>query len=222
MVHDSARDEPPGLKGVRIMSDTSLVGSRQPGDDNNLFRAISFLARQITNQHWTFTAVKILAVYGGGVGSPPTVDVQPLVNQVDGLGNATPHAPIYGIPVQRVQAGPIAIIWDPIVGDTGVAAFADHDISSVVANAGAQSNPGSARRFSASDGIYLFSILGETPTTYIQSDGAGNINITATGNVTVISDNVSLGALGGMPVARVGDSVSGGFITSGSAKVTCG
>lgn len=37
--------------------------------------------------------------------------------------------------------------------------------------------------------------------------------------VIVTSDDVQLGGAGGQPVARVGDTVSGGVITSGSAKV---
>ena len=37
--------------------------------------------------------------------------------------------------------------------------------------------------------------------------------------VTVTADHVDLGGSGGQPVARVGDSVSGGVITSGSSKV---
>jgi phage gp45-like len=41
------------------------------------------------------------------------------------------------------------------------------------------------------------------------------------GTVIVQSDDVSLGDTGGPAVARVGDSVSGGVITSGSSKVTC-
>lgn len=36
---------------------------------------------------------------------------------------------------------------------------------------------------------------------------------------TVESDNINLGAAGGPSVARVGDTVAGGVITSGSAKV---
>lgn len=37
--------------------------------------------------------------------------------------------------------------------------------------------------------------------------------------VDVIADSVNLGGTGGAPVARVGDSVAGGKITSGSSKV---
>ncbi len=38
-------------------------------------------------------------------------------------------------------------------------------------------------------------------------------------SVTIVSDDINLGGGGGQPVARVGDSVVGGVITSGSPKV---
>lgn len=38
-------------------------------------------------------------------------------------------------------------------------------------------------------------------------------------SVLLESDSIDLGAAGGQPVARVGDTVAGGVITSGSAKV---
>lgn len=46
-----------------------------------------------------------------------------------------------------------------------------------------------------------------------------DVTVTAE-NVTIESDNVMLGGAGGQAVARVGDSVSGGVITSGSSKVS--
>lgn len=47
-----------------------------------------------------------------------------------------------------------------------------------------------------------------------------NIFLKSNGDINIISvGNVNLGATGGSPVARVGDTVSGGVITSGSAKV---
>lgn len=48
---------------------------------------------------------------------------------------------------------------------------------------------------------------------------ATNAKVTATATATVDGATVDLGGSGGPAVARVGDSVSGGVITSGSAKV---
>ncbi len=64
-------------------------------------------------------------MHGGGVGAPPTVDVQPLTNQTDGQGNQTPHGIIYNIPATRTQGGGNAVINDPVVGDVGFMSVAD-------------------------------------------------------------------------------------------------
>lgn len=202
------------------------LGALTPPDTKGWFNVISFIARQINGQQWTGTMVKVVAVHGGGIAAPPTVDVQPLVNQIDGAGNATPHGTIYNLPVLRAQGGLAAIIIDPVVGDIGWAAFADHDISSAKATK-AQANPGSRRRFDPADGVYVATVLGAQPTTYIMV-AAGNVSIATPGNVSVAaanvaitSGNVSLGATGGPAVARVGDPVVGGFIADGSTMVTC-
>src|SRR6185312_7579436 len=65
-----------------------------------------------------------------------------------------------------------AIILDPQVGDIGIAIFADHDISSVAANK-AQANPGSWRRFSMADALYVGGLLNGVPGQYVQFSSAG-------------------------------------------------
>lgn len=157
------------------MSETYL-GSRTPGDSGDLFTAISFIAKQIQEQGWTCTLVKVLAVYGGGVDVPGQVDVQPTVNQLNGFSQPTPHGTISKLPFGRVQFGTSAIICDPAVGDIGLACFASHDISAVLAT-GDIANPGSRRRFDPSDGMYVISLIGQAPTTYLQFDTDGNIRL---------------------------------------------
>jgi hypothetical protein len=71
------------------------------------------------------------------------------------------------------------------------------------------------------DGIVLQSPLKvtiEAPAVEVTSDDA---TVTA-GSVTIDSADINLGGAGGQPVARVGDSVSGGVITSGSSIVRAG
>lgn len=144
----------------------------------------------------TATIAQVVAVYGGGVGPVGTVDVQFLVNQVDRSGVATPHGVAKGLPYLRYQGGSNAVICDPAVGDIGTVVFASRDISSVKKNK-KQSNPGSFRKFSMSDGMYLPGILNGTPQTYLQL-GTGQANLVApvqikldapevvvTGNLTV-------------------------------------
>jgi hypothetical protein len=172
-------------------SDQDYLGLARPADMGSHFNAIAFLIKAMTGQLWTATLVKVVAVTGGGgaVALAGTVDVQPLVNQLDGQDQATPHGTIFGVPYFRAQGGANAIILDPLVGDLGIAVFADHDISSVVANKGA-ANPGSRRRFSPSDALYLGGFLNAVPTQYLAF--AGGIDVESPG--VAFSGNVTVGS----------------------------
>jgi len=142
------------------------------------YNKIEFIVQQLLGLVRTSTIVKVQSVSNSGnVAAPGTVGVSPLVNLVDGLGNAYQHGTIYNVPYSRVQAGANAIICDPQVGDIGVVVFADRDISSVKANK-AQANPGSRRRFGWADAMYQFTILSATsPNQYVQFLNAGGMNI---------------------------------------------
>ena len=141
------------------MTTQGFFGQQGTSDDTTEINRLRFLIRQEMAQTRSGIPVKIVAVHGGGVGAPPTVDVVPLINQTDGQGNQTPHGTIYGIATMRNQGGTNGIINDPKVGDIGHMAIMDRDISALKANAGAQSNPGSFRRGNMSDGIYMGTIV---------------------------------------------------------------
>ena len=115
-----------------------------------------------------------------------TVDVQIAVNQLDGQNNATPHGVTYGIPYVWAMGGTNAFEIDPAVGDLGVMVVSDRDISAVK-NTKAIANPGSLRKFSPSDGIYLFGLPGlngTAPTQWFKWTNGGGYNITdSLGNV---------------------------------------
>lgn len=148
-----------------------------------------FHVRQHAAHIRTSVPVKVIAVHGGGVGAPPTIDVQVTVKQSDGVGNTSSHSTIYGIPVTRNQGGSSAIINDPVVNDFGHMVISDRDISSVKNNAGAESNPGSYRRHDLSDGVYHGAAFNKaTPTTYINFNG-GQIALTTAGNITLTDGN---------------------------------
>jgi hypothetical protein len=150
------------------MSDTASFGYGQqdPDDSNSDFQTIAFMVRQMMAQMVTSKLVQVMAVHGGGIAPAGTVDVLPLVNQIDGNGNATPHGTVYGLPWSRVQGGKNAVICDPQVGDIGYVVAMDRDISSVV-RMQAQANPGSMRRFDIADGIYAGGCLNVAPNQYL-------------------------------------------------------
>jgi hypothetical protein len=148
-------------------------GRQGPGDGSSEYNAQVFLIQSLIRRIATATLVKVMAVTNAGaVDAVGFVDILPLVNQLDGAGNAVPHVTIYRCPYFRLQGGANAVILDPQVGDIGIALFADKDISSVTANRG-PANPGSRRRFDMADGLYLGGVLNGIPTQYVQFSAAG-------------------------------------------------
>lgn len=163
------------------MSDKSVlpITARAGGVNSQLA-----LVDSVLNKTCVATLVKIVAVAtpenNGMVGA---VDVQPLVNQVDGDGNAIPHGVIFGLGYFRAQGGLNAIILDPEVGDIGLAVFAHNDISTVKSTR-SQANPGSYRRNDWSDGIYVGGLLNSTPTQYVKF-GTDGITLMSPTKVTI-------------------------------------
>lgn len=137
------------------------------------FDRMAFMVQQALAKMQTATLVRIESCTNSGDLSPVGfVDVTPLVNQLDGQGNPTPHVTIYNLPYFRLQGGANGVIIDPQKGDIGVAVFASRDISQVKTTR-KQGNPGSHRQYSFADGMYLGGMLNGTPTQYIQFSAAG-------------------------------------------------
>ena len=199
------------------MSDSSGVyGQMGIFDDNSLFHQLQFLIKQALADHRTSVPVKVLAVHGGGVGKPPTVDVQVMIKQMDGIGKSSSHSTVYGIPVARNQGGANVVINDPIVGDTGHLVVADRDISSWKANDGAESNPGSMRRHDLADGVYHAAVaMPVTPKQYDHFiDGQGIDRVDVNGNT--IRMNSQGVVINGVIIDRNGNIKAPGDITAGN------
>lgn len=148
-------------------------GSLAPSSTWGEFNNIAFMVQQALSKMQTATLVRVESCTNAGALSPVgLVDVTPLVNQLDGQGNPTPHVTIFNVPYLRVQGGANGIIMDPQKGDIGVCVFASRDISKIKATK-KQGNPGSFRQYSFSDGMYLGGMLNGTPTQYVQFSAAG-------------------------------------------------
>jgi hypothetical protein len=224
------------------MSDTSSFGygQEQPNDSGSDHDVIAFICDMKIAKIWTMIPVKVVAVHAGA-GNPPaagTVDVLPLVSQIDGNGYGTPHGTVYGIPWSRMQGGASAIVIDPVVGDLGYIDVASRDISKVKSTKAA-ALPGSRRRYNLADGIYSGAILNAAPTSYIQAtadghwkivDLDGNSIITAASGITLTdktgnviqtsSTGIALTPFGGQPVTVNGALVVTGNIQAGGALLS--
>lgn len=200
------------------MNDVSSDGYTGQADETTSaeeFNSQSFLVNQILSGKWTITLAVVKSVSGGGVGKPAIVSVQPMVNQVDGDNNPTPHGVINNVPVFRLQGGAGAFILDPLAGDIGLIACASRDISAVKNNA-APSNPGSQRTFDPADALYLGGFLNAAPTQYVQITADG-INIVFPGGISIkISSSGITLAVGGTSIVIADGQITIGGIVWGT------
>lgn len=135
---------------------------------NSAHNALMFAIWQVLGRTRTMTLVRVLAVTNDDELSPVGfVDVEPLVNLLDGLGNASPNGTIFNVPYTRIQGGVNAIIMDPKADDIGWMAVADRDISNVKSTKDTAS-PASLRRFNLADGVYMGGVLNGTPSQYVR------------------------------------------------------
>lgn len=126
----------------------------------------------------------------GGIAPIGYVDILPLVQMVDGSGVAYDNGIIFNVPYMRIQGGANAVIIDPQVGDIGLCAFCDRDISRVK-KAKAQAAPNSRRKHDMSDAVYLGAIIASAPTQYIQFNDEG-ITVHSPSKVIVSAPEIDL------------------------------
>ncbi len=187
------------------------------------YNSLDFMIRQILARKHVAKLVLVIECSNAGQISPVgTVTVRPLVNALDGDGNPVPHGQLFNIPYHRLQGGQNAVVIDPTPGDIGLAVFADEDISTVKATR-KQANPGSSRKASLADGVYLGGYLNGAPTQYIQFSASGitisstsNVNINAAGTATVTAPNVAVNASSDVTVTAPTTTFNGNVVITGT------
>lgn len=218
--------------------DDGYIGQESASNQASDFNAQAFVIQQLIGKIATAMLVSVQAVTNTGQDiAVGFVDVLPLVNQIDGAGNATPHGIIHNVPYFRLQGGKNAVILDPQIGDIGVAVFASRDISSVKATKG-QANPGSFRQYDWADGLYLGGFLNGVPTQFVQFliDGNGNpagikvvsptqiicqapvINLNGSTSVTIDTETFTVNASSG--IGLMGDVSSTGTFTNNNVDTS--
>lgn len=177
------------------------------GSGSDEVNRLNFVIGAMINKMVTMTIVSVQAIGNG------TVDIMPLVDQIDGAGNGIGHGIIHNVPVIRLQGGSGAVILDPVVGDNGVALFSHSDISKVKATK-KRALPGSRRKFDWSDALYLGGVLNPNPVQSIRIAGDG-VTITSpmvqtTGNFTAGTGATgSFSTPAGQTVTVVGGIITG-------------
>ena len=191
---------------------TGYLGYQAPTSSGSEHNSERLHIEGVHDERRTNVIVQVQKVYGGGEGAAPTADVSMMVHQVDGLGNPTPHATIYNVPVGRAHSGAGAIISDPMPGDTYMMAVADRDISRLKAS-GTASAPDSRRRGSLSDGMLLHAMLSKAPKQFVRFKPEGGVRIvdSAGGTIETFTDGrMSLTPMTGGSVILGGTGSDGG------------
>jgi hypothetical protein len=164
----------------------SYKGGMRLDDTTSESNLLEYFVRTIAGRQCTATLVLVKAVTNMGEVSPVgLIDVQPMIAQLDGYGQPTPHGIIHDVPYMRMQGGPAAVILDPKVGDIGIAVFAHRDISAVKASK-APANPGSRRKHNWADAMYVGGVLNGAPEQYIRFTSDGEIELKPATKVTVL------------------------------------
>lgn len=145
----------------------------------SLYNEIMFAVRQIlkTDVH-TALPVRVQAVYPRAPGSTHGdvagfVDAELMIDQIAPDGTRLETGTIFNLPYFRLQAGLAAIVIDPVVGDDGLAVFAERDISRFK-KTHEKNIPPSYRMHSLSDGFFFGGFSDKIPEVYIRiSRGSG-------------------------------------------------
>lgn len=174
-------------------------GHEFPNDSGDPHNAVAFVCRQLIAKIQTMTLVKVVKVTGGGLEPAGTVDVQPLVSQIDGNGYGTPHGIVSGLPWSRVQGGKNAIICDPVVDDLGYIVAASRDTSKVRATKAA-ALPGTRRQHDFADSVYAGGCLNVAPDQYLIFNGDGVRLVSKNGSLAFTTDGFNLSDTAGNSV----------------------
>ncbi len=157
------------------------AGITAPGSGHNT-RALQHRIQQDARR--TSVVVKVLKVYPDPNGGTPTADVQPMTDQADGLNNATPHGPVFGVAVGRPHSGSGAFVSDPVAGDLYLMNCADRDISGLK-RTGAQQQPSSDRRGSMADGVLTHAVITKAPKQAFMHKPGGGVKIFDEGGAVI-------------------------------------
>jgi len=202
---------------------SELKSGADPADFLDNLNALSYIINNIVRKVNTTEIVKVVAVNTAN----NTIDVIPIVKNVNIENKPIEESIIYGIRYFQWQYGTNALISEPVVGDIGFIVICKKDIS--------QAENGiiaSYREYCLADGIYIGGICGMNaiPTQYIKFDANGIsitsptalditapvVNVTASTSATITSPAINLGGTGGKKVALDGDQVKSGNTVVGT------
>lgn len=180
---------------------TQVRSNRRETSYNGSVNALDFVIRSIV-KGMINTAIPVLIqeVLPGDQNAAGYVRALPLVMCRDPENNSIPNSVIPRLPFYRYYAGRAAIVCDPVVGDIGLAVFAQQDSSRVNKETTEPQPAGSFRNFDMSDGFYFGGFYKGAGDTTIVFDQNGNITVNAPESCVVNTKNGTINATQKMTV----------------------
>jgi len=162
-----------------LQNNTPLLDQRPEQSIANTAANFQFVVQALLGRLHTLQLAIVTAVDE----SKEICSIKPLVMKIDGNNDAYERGTITNVPYFISQGGGNAVIIPPKVGDIGLAAFCERDISMVKRNK-AEAPPDTRRMYDLNDALYFGGFLNGAPTQYIQFLDSG-INIKSTGDINI-------------------------------------
>lgn len=130
-----------------------------------------------------------------------TLTIKSLLRGMTTDGDIIENEPVYGVPFLQLRSGKSAVIMTPEVGDIGLIAICDRDITNVKKTKG-ETTPDNQRSHSYADAVYLTGIasLNSEPQQFAHFYDGG-INITSPNKVTINAPSVEVNADGAISLS---------------------
>jgi hypothetical protein len=196
---------------------SGVAGQETPGSLASDYNTLAFAIEGLLAKLNTITVGRVISCSNTGGLSPwGVVTVQPLINQMSGTQQPTPHGQIAMEPYLRLQGGANAVIIDPQAGDIGILAFCSRDISGLKANPAAAVanggvNPNGFAMFDWADGLYLGGLLNAVPTQYVRMlNGGAGIDLVSPTAITLTAPSISIAASASVTVNSPAITIEGG------------
>ena len=207
--------------------------SANPTDYVDEYNGLIYIINSIiSNRVRGAEIVQVIANNGDG-----TIDVLPVIKNVDANETAIEETPIFGVKYIEWQYGINGFQAEPAVGDVGLLIVCTKDTKNIRAGI-----VGDLGTFELESGIYLGGLKGfnQPPTQFIKMDENGieittpksltvnatenvvvngvDVNVNASGKANIVASVINLGGTGGKKVCLDGDEVMAGSTVIGTVK----
>lgn len=193
-----------------MAGENTVKGMENINTSSSDYNALAFIIQQaIRQQVNTAIVCKVVGVSGN------YVDVLPLVTQIDGFGEVVNPTTLFKLPFMRYHGGICAVKLNPVIGDIGLAVFAQKDCSSVGVGTTEPQKPASFRENTMANGFYIGGFLNQEPSCYIELSQSGSITINAPAGLVINNDVTVSGDVVASGISLV-NHVHGGVESGGS------